>query len=222
MSRSNSVDCRKPVPIPGTGLTLDTPEAIDAWIAERRKRWPSKQHVEDKKRKAQEAADRGEIDPSELTSNKNRKRRKVDGDSLNTGGRDRGRWRGRRQGGRGRGIIDQQYKQPDSGWRGRGQSAGNTPVARTSSLPSSVSRTHEGLVQGTTTSSSEDDAISKSDSDSDMDPIKDAVSSKTCDPDFGLQVVKDRLDPEDQPTNNVGELPVASTTTVSPLICLPA
>lgn len=38
------------MPIPGTGITLDTPEAIDAWIAERKKRWPSTQRVQERAR----------------------------------------------------------------------------------------------------------------------------------------------------------------------------
>jgi len=38
----------KPVPIPGTGITLDTPEAVDAWIAERKKRYPTSQRVTDR------------------------------------------------------------------------------------------------------------------------------------------------------------------------------
>lgn len=48
-------------------MILNTPESIDAWIAERKKRWPSKQNVEEKKKREQEAVQRGEINPSDLS-----------------------------------------------------------------------------------------------------------------------------------------------------------
>ncbi|KAJ7103439.1 nuclear fragile X mental retardation-interacting protein 1-domain-containing protein [Mycena belliarum] len=48
----------KPIPIQGTTVVLDTPEQLEAWIAERRRRWPSAQRVEDKKRKMEEAMTR--------------------------------------------------------------------------------------------------------------------------------------------------------------------
>ncbi|TFY50427.1 hypothetical protein EVG20_g11525, partial [Dentipellis fragilis] len=56
----------KPIPIQGTSIKLNTPEAIEGWIAERKKRWPTADRVEDKKRKLEEAIARGQIieDPS--------------------------------------------------------------------------------------------------------------------------------------------------------------
>ena len=48
---------RKPVPIQGTSVRLDTPEAIAAWIAERKKRFPTAQNVAEKERKRREAAE---------------------------------------------------------------------------------------------------------------------------------------------------------------------
>lgn len=52
---------RKTVPIQGTSITLDTPEAIDTWLAERKKRWPTAQRVEEKKKKMEEAIVRGQL-----------------------------------------------------------------------------------------------------------------------------------------------------------------
>jgi len=53
---------------------LDTPELIEAWIAERKKRFPTSTRVEDKKKKLAEAMERGQLDlnPSRLS-----KRRKT-------------------------------------------------------------------------------------------------------------------------------------------------
>jgi len=42
-------------------VTLNTPEDIDAWIAERKKRFPTANHVADKKAKLQEAIARGQL-----------------------------------------------------------------------------------------------------------------------------------------------------------------
>lgn len=71
--------CRKPVPIFGTSLLLDTPEAIDAWIAERKKRWPSKRNMAEKEKREKEAQQRGEINPSDLSGSvtKGTKRRRL-------------------------------------------------------------------------------------------------------------------------------------------------
>ena len=46
---------RKPIPIQGTTIILDDPDVLDAWIAERKRRWPSANLVEEKKRKREEA-----------------------------------------------------------------------------------------------------------------------------------------------------------------------
>jgi len=67
----------KSIPIQGTNVILDTPEAIDAWVAERKKRFPTKEHVEDKKRKWEEAVSRGQLDLTDHGVGNN-KRRKAD------------------------------------------------------------------------------------------------------------------------------------------------
>lgn len=106
----------KPIPIQGTTVVLDTPEQLEAWIAERRRRWPSAQRVEDKKRKMEEAVARGQLS-LEDSGLAGRKRRRLDDANAQTGrgGRGgRGRGAGRdHTGGRGRGV--------DGGWRGRGR-----------------------------------------------------------------------------------------------------
>jgi hypothetical protein len=88
---------RKPVAIQGTSLLLDTPEAIDAWIAERRKRFPTAEKVEDKKRKLEEAAARGQLAPEDMGIGARKKRKQDNVFTVGTGRASRG------QGGYGRG-----------------------------------------------------------------------------------------------------------------------
>src|SRR6266850_5838681 len=63
---------RKPIPILGTNVRLDTPEEIEAWIAERKRRWPTAARVAEKKRKLEEAIANGGLHPEYLvlTGNK--------------------------------------------------------------------------------------------------------------------------------------------------------
>ena len=65
------------MPIHGTNVVLDTPEVIDAWIAERKKRFPSSARVEEKKRKIGEAVARGQLDLSDVGGQRPQKRRKT-------------------------------------------------------------------------------------------------------------------------------------------------
>ncbi len=53
------------MPIQGTNVVLDDPEVLEAWIAERKRRFPTSSRVEDKKRKMEEAVARGQLDLSE-------------------------------------------------------------------------------------------------------------------------------------------------------------
>ncbi|KIY47038.1 hypothetical protein FISHEDRAFT_46075 [Fistulina hepatica ATCC 64428] len=87
----------KPLPIQGTTITLDDPEVLTKWIAERKKRWPTEEHAAEKKRKLAEAVQSGQISPDDPLLG--RKRRKTE-DGHNRGGRGggRGRGRGRRRG----------------------------------------------------------------------------------------------------------------------------
>ncbi|TFK57172.1 hypothetical protein OE88DRAFT_1730578 [Heliocybe sulcata] len=144
----------KPVPIQGTNLILDSPEALDAWIAERRKRWPSAAKVEDKKRKIEEAIARGQLDPD--ISLDGRKKRRIDDGGR--GGRGRGRGRGRGDG-RGRG-------------RGRGEAAASSSSNNAMQKPTGVTALPPKP------QIADDVRSSESGSDSDSDDAPEAVSSK--------------------------------------------
>ncbi|KAJ7254025.1 hypothetical protein B0H12DRAFT_1017217 [Mycena haematopus] len=103
----------KPIPIQGTTVVLDSPEQLEAWVAERKRRWPSAPRVEEKKRKMAEAVARGQL-PLEDSRLAGRKRRRMDEGNANP---DRGRGRGREAAHSARG----QGRAVDSGWRGRGR-----------------------------------------------------------------------------------------------------
>lgn len=99
---------RKPIPIQGTNLNLDKPEDLEAWIAERKRRWPTAPRVDDKKRKMEEAIARGQL-PDHLGS-KGNKRQRIDGGNETRHG-DRGRGRGN--------PTRERARTMDSGWQGR-------------------------------------------------------------------------------------------------------
>ncbi|KAJ3800460.1 hypothetical protein GGU11DRAFT_677127 [Lentinula aff. detonsa] len=103
----------KPIPIQGTKLILDTPEAIDAWIEERKKRWPSSALVAEKKRKFEEASARGELSVESLGLFSKKKRKMQDSSESNE------RNRARNGRGRGRGNDWTPRGPSDAGWRGR-------------------------------------------------------------------------------------------------------
>lgn len=95
---------RKAIPIQGTSVLLDTPEALDSWIAERRKRFPTAERVQEKKRKMEEAVARGQLAPEDMGLAGRKKRRHdhtTDGPIVrpdDRGKRSRGRGRGRGRG----------------------------------------------------------------------------------------------------------------------------
>ncbi|KAF5377431.1 hypothetical protein D9615_005326 [Tricholomella constricta] len=103
----------KPILIQGTNLNLDKPEDLEAWLAERKRRWPTAPRVEEKKRKIEEAIARGQLSDN-LGFNGNKRRRTDEGDDARYGDRSRGRGRGRGNSSRGR------ARATDSGWQGRG------------------------------------------------------------------------------------------------------
>ncbi|GAA5837441.1 hypothetical protein JCM9279_005690 [Rhodotorula babjevae] len=91
--------------IEGTGIALDTPEAVARWIEERKKRWPSKKVVDEKERaRAQRVAAGLEAPPRERNGARGRGRGRGQADS-------RGRGRGRGGFGGGEGGRD-------AGWGG--------------------------------------------------------------------------------------------------------
>lgn len=131
------------VTVPGTGIALNTPEAIDAWIAERKRNWPTAARIAEKQKRRAEAIERGELEPS-------RKRMRPNDEpeiaSLRSGGNIRSRGRGR---GRGWGpSTSTNFQQAQS------------------------------RVAGKVISLEDSDGETDSSSNSDVDPVRDAISSK--------------------------------------------
>ncbi|KIK91014.1 hypothetical protein PAXRUDRAFT_14020 [Paxillus rubicundulus Ve08.2h10] len=149
----------KPVAIQGTSLLLDTPEAIDAWIAERRKRFPTAEKVEDNKRKLEEAAARGQLAPEDMGIGARKKRKQDDVFTVGTGRAFRGQGRY----GRGRG-------------HGRGRGGGD-PVQR--EVPQTNKSENLALQAAHTSSEITQQGGSDSESESDNDEAPEVVSSKT-------------------------------------------
>ncbi|KAG6911896.1 hypothetical protein DXG01_000143 [Tephrocybe rancida] len=141
----------KPIPIQGTNLILDKPEDLEAWVAERKRRWPTSVRVEDKKRKMDEAIARGQLPEPSLRDNE-RQRTEEGGDGRHDRGRGRGRGRGNSSRGRARAT--------DSGWQGR---------SGTSTAPTEATKPI-APVPGP--------ASGSSDSEDDDDDSPEAVSSK--------------------------------------------
>ncbi|KAI9572886.1 hypothetical protein HD554DRAFT_2202714 [Boletus coccyginus] len=65
----------KRIAIQGTSLVLDSPEVLNAWIAERKRRFPTDEKIRDKKRKLGEAAARGELTPEDIGAGPRKKYR---------------------------------------------------------------------------------------------------------------------------------------------------
>ncbi|KAG6888681.1 hypothetical protein C0995_006671 [Termitomyces sp. Mi166 len=118
----------KPVTIQGTNIILDKPEDLEAWLVERKRRWPTTARVEEKKRKIEEAIARGQLlEPLHRTN----KRQRVDEGSINQ--YDRGRVRGR---GRGRGIPSRgRGRATDCSWHGRPESSTTSIEVARSAAP---------------------------------------------------------------------------------------
>ena len=172
---------RKRVPIQGTNVVLDSEEAVNAWIAERKKRWPTAARIQEKEKKLQEAIDRGEI-LENITSLRGTKRRRTESTS-SRGNNDR-RVRGGSRGGK---VLDSQNG---------ASSVKFHPLPAKPVVP---------VVQAPSK-----EIISSSDSESDMDPVKDAVSSKPQD-----LVVVDAVSPiqcDTEVINPDADIKITSTT----------
>ncbi|GAA5861413.1 hypothetical protein JCM3774_000241 [Rhodotorula dairenensis] len=77
--------------IEGTGISLDTPEALARWIEERKKRWPSKKVVEEKEKARAERIAAGLEAPPRERGGRGRGRGRGGGSDFGTRGRGRGR-----------------------------------------------------------------------------------------------------------------------------------
>lgn len=118
---------------------MDKPEDLEAWLAERKRRWPTTARVEEKKRKMEEAIARGQLLEPPYRANK---RQRMDDSGLNR--HDRGRGRGC---GRGRGISS----------RGRGRAANHVRAEFSTTSTEVVAVPVLDTLQDTSDSSSEDD-----------------------------------------------------------------
>jgi hypothetical protein len=149
---------RKPIPIQGTNVILDSPEVLEAWIAERKRRFPTSSRVEEKKRKLEEAVARGQLDPIDLGLRAN-KRRKPENQDISE--RLKGKNGKHEQRGGNYGKRVESDRVPDSGWG-----------ARRKTKESEVAPTKPVVP----------DFSSPPESDSDDDAPPELVSSKTAPP----------------------------------------
>ncbi len=122
---------RKPVPILGTNVRLDTPEELAAWIAERRRLWPTAARVAEKKRKLDKAMANGGLLPEHLMLTGGNKRFRPPppsdvGVGVGFARSGRGRGGGSRSRGRGRGAGGQNRTRGISGPRGDVTSSAQT------------------------------------------------------------------------------------------------
>ncbi|KZT05961.1 uncharacterized protein LAESUDRAFT_813190 [Laetiporus sulphureus 93-53] len=166
----------KPIPIQGTTIKLNTPEAIAEWIAERKKRFPTSSRVEEKAKKMEEAIARGQLPPIDSRF-PNRKRRRLNDSYEQTRGRGRGRGRGQ---GRGR-VTEQELWTRDDGETATRRTHEPIPLpARPSfsvgSSPSSTAKP-SGKVSSLPNVAA-DYASESSDADTDSDSAPEIVSSK--------------------------------------------
>lgn len=201
LARTDCIQCsdvflayRKVIPIQGTSLTLDTPEAIDAWISERKRRFPTADRVEDKQKKIEEAAARGQL-PLEFNGGRfPNKRRRLDEPSRPFESRGRGRGRGERGRGFGRGrgratsMQDRAGLSQSNAESSTSPSGGLSSSIRPTGLPKKpdfaptifgADRTEKGVEMGTIPpspgpASDSDDTTSESGSDS----APEVISSK--------------------------------------------
>lgn len=144
--------------IPGTGISLNTPDAIAAWIAERKKNWPTAEKIAEKKKRKAEAIERGQL---EETRNK---RQRIDGQQVvERSQRGRGRGRGTRGSHRG-------------GGRGFGRANGDRELAQPGGQLALPIPTNPP--QDTNADPEDGDTKSETESESDIDPSRDIISSK--------------------------------------------
>lgn len=123
----------KAIPIQGTSVILDSPEILDAWIAERKKRFPTSSRIEEKKRKLEDAVARGQLDITGATLRPN-KRQKCDHRFDDRGSHHKMRT----------GKFDKdQTRATDAGWGGRVRAAPIAPSAATIEVSHSSSSSED-------------------------------------------------------------------------------
>ncbi|CAE7225630.1 unnamed protein product [Rhizoctonia solani] len=193
------------VSILGTDVKLDSPEAIASWLEERKKRWPSAKRISEKVQHRREALERGQI----LAEPSRSHRSGAGGSHGRTvqpqRGRGRGRGkpvnriiieaseanrddkvpvngRGRAPHTRGRGMRGNRFTARAGREKGQDKSSGTELLAVDSKKSKAETNTTSTADSSTSTESSlesDSDTTSDDNSGSDMDPLKDAISSKT-------------------------------------------
>ncbi|GAA5898973.1 zinc finger CCCH domain-containing nuclear FMR1 interacting 1 family protein [Sporobolomyces salmoneus] len=142
--------------IEGTGISLDTPEAVAKWIADRKKRWPTKKLVDEKEKARDERIKAG----------------------LEEAPRERGAGRGR---GRGRGGAMDSYGSRGRGRGGYGsnpQVRGREPDDRVEEPARKKLKTQDGVESSSGSSSGSDSDSDSDDSDEDEGPESISTVSK--------------------------------------------
>ncbi|TDL28491.1 hypothetical protein BD410DRAFT_712189 [Rickenella mellea] len=191
----------KPIPILGTGITLDTPEAVEAWLAERRKRFPTATKVQEKEQNLKDAIARGQICLDDATLRGHKRRRHNDAQRIGDNQRGKKVIRtSERVGGRVRGA--------DIGRSGRPMSQETTRPSQV--VPPKLSSNPHQMVSVSADSDSDTDSTSGSD----MDHAKHAITSKPparTDPD--LLLVADV--PMDHQREDNGDIPLGLQDSIS-------
>lgn len=115
---------------------MDSPEVLDAWIAERKKRFPTSSRIEDKKRKMEDAIARGQLNFTNTTLHSNK--RQKHGHRFDNHG-----YQPKLQSRSGKNDGDQ-VRTTDAGWGGRVRVAPTTPLRAIATNEASDSSSNTG------------------------------------------------------------------------------
>ena len=108
---------------------MDSPEVLDAWVAERKKRFPTSSRIEDKKRKLEDAIARGELNTTLLSNKRQKHGHRFDNHVVHPKIQSR------------TGKKDNQIRTTDAGWGGRVRVAHTSPSIAIASNETSDSGT---------------------------------------------------------------------------------
>ncbi|GAA5828197.1 hypothetical protein JCM11251_002631 [Rhodosporidiobolus azoricus] len=154
--------------IEGTGIALDTPEALAKWIEERKKRWPSKKVVEEKEKAREQRVAAGLEAPPRERGGRGRGRGRGQGDFGAGRGGGRGQGRGGARGGYG-GARDAGYASREGAEEEGARAAKRFKVNGEDGKAKGEMKSLDGL----SSDSSSSDSSSDSDSDDDDDDSDD-------------------------------------------------
>ncbi|GAA5892104.1 hypothetical protein JCM6882_005696 [Rhodosporidiobolus microsporus] len=164
--------------IEGTGISLDTPEALARWIEERKKRWPSKKVVEEKEKAREQRVAAGLEAPPRERGGRGRGRGRGQADF---GGRGRGQGRGGARGGYG-GARDPRVGGEEEGERAakrfKGENGEGEKVRKAEGEVSSSDDSDSDDSSSGSNSSSDSDSDDSDDGDSDDGPPEEESTAK--------------------------------------------